>query len=186
DGGAILEWSDLANVTITRNSAGRAGGGFYSTGGGSLQNSLVAGNVDGGQGPDCTLFAVSLGHNLIGTTRGCSVTNGVDAEPVAPGDLLGPAGGPPIDPRIAPLPGATCEPTPIGGCTVAPVGPLPANACALAPGSPAVDAGEPTGCKDFDGMPLQTDGRGRIREDGDDDGEVRCDMGACEGTDGVF
>jgi hypothetical protein len=194
DGGAVLVQyytaMDLANVTITRNSAGGAGGGTGGIGGQflRLKNSIIAANVDGGQGADCSPFVRSLGHNLIGTTQGCGVLNadGSDAGPPAPGDILGPADGPPIDPRIAPLPDVTCQTTLVGGCTVAPVGPPPANACALAPDSPAVDAGEPTGCTSFDDTLIPTDGRGRIREDGDDDGEVRCDIGACEGTDGVF
>jgi hypothetical protein len=187
DGGALASntaFLDLANVTVTRNVAGGSGGGL---GGGTfrLRDTLVAGNTAGGQPSDCVNMT-TFGHNLLGTTRGCYIVNGIEFGVPAPGDVFGPADGTPIDPRIAPLAAATCETTLVAGCTVAPVGPLPANACALAPGSPAVDAGESTGCTDFDGMPIASDGRGRAREDGNDDGQVRCDIGACEGTDGVL
>ena len=48
-------------------------------------------------------------------------------------------------------------------------------------GSPAIDAGNPSGCRDNAGMLLPTDQRGFARPaDGNNDGTVRCDIGAYE------
>jgi hypothetical protein len=49
---------------------------------------------------------------------------------------------------------------------------------ALLPGSPAIDAGNPSGCTDSQGHVLKTDQRGMPRPDKDDSGG--CDMGAYE------
>lgn len=52
---------------------------------------------------------------------------------------------------------------------------------ALAPGSPALDAGDPAGCKAADGSALANDQRGLRRSvDGNGDGTARCDIGAYE------
>ena len=49
------------------------------------------------------------------------------------------------------------------------------------PGSPAIDAGNSLGCRDHFGVPLARDQRGFARTvDGDDNGTVRCDIGAVE------
>jgi CSLREA domain-containing protein len=87
----------LNNVTIAGNVAdsdangsGDGGGLYDSTDGGSvsLQNSIVAGNADGGnQAPDCfsTHSLDSNGFNLIGDTTGCSfATHAGDLKNVAP------------------------------------------------------------------------------------------------------
>jgi hypothetical protein len=66
------------------------------------------------------------------------------------------------------------------------IGPLqnnggPTQTHALVAGSPAIDAGNPNGCLDSAGLPLQTDQRGLPRAfDGNHDGTVRCDIGAFE------
>ena len=49
---------------------------------------------------------------------------------------------------------------------------------ALLPGSPAIDAGNPSGCTDDQGNLLKTDQRGQPRPDKEDTGG--CDMGAYE------
>jgi hypothetical protein len=49
---------------------------------------------------------------------------------------------------------------------------------ALPSGSPAIDAGNPTGCKDANGHLLTTDQRGYPRPDKEDTGA--CDIGAFE------
>ena len=52
---------------------------------------------------------------------------------------------------------------------------------ALKDNSPAIDAGDPKGCKDQGGKLLTTDQRGFARPfDGDGNGSARCDMGAYE------
>jgi len=57
----------------------------------------------------------------------------------------------------------------------------PTQTHALIPGSPAVDAGDPAGCRDSQGALLTTDQRGLPRDfDGNRDGTVVCDIGAYE------
>jgi hypothetical protein len=52
---------------------------------------------------------------------------------------------------------------------------------ALVDGSPALDAGDPTGCQDSQGALLATDQRGFARHiDSNNDGSARCDIGAFE------
>jgi len=60
----------------------------------------------------------------------------------------------------------------------------PTQTQALLPGSPAIDAGNPSGCTDSSGSLLKTDQRGAPRPDKEDSGG--CDMGAYESqTDNV-
>ena len=54
----------------------------------------------------------------------------------------------------------------------------PTQTMALPTGSPAVDAGNPSGCTDNVGQLLTTDQRGQPRPDKEDTGG--CDMGAYE------
>jgi hypothetical protein len=54
----------------------------------------------------------------------------------------------------------------------------PTQTEALLPGSPALDAGNPSGCTDGQGHLLKTDQRGKPRHDKEDAGG--CDMGAYE------
>jgi hypothetical protein len=57
----------------------------------------------------------------------------------------------------------------------------PTQTHALIPGSPAVDAGDPAGCRDSQGALLTTDQRGLPRDfDGNRDGTAVCDIGAYE------
>jgi hypothetical protein len=66
------------------------------------------------------------------------------------------------------------------------VGPLqnnggPTQTHALVDGSPALDAGDPGGCRDSQGVLLGTDQRGFARHvDSNNDGAARCDIGAFE------
>jgi len=67
--------------------------------------------------------------------------------------------------------------------TNAGLGPLqnnggPTQTMALPSGSPAVDAGNPSGCTDGQGQLLKTDQRGQSRPDSEDTGG--CDIGAYE------
>jgi hypothetical protein len=62
----------------------------------------------------------------------------------------------------------------------------PTQTHALVAGSPAVDAGDPGGCRDSQGALLSTDQRGFARHvDGNNDGTARCDIGAVEGVGGA-
>lgn len=54
----------------------------------------------------------------------------------------------------------------------------PTQTMALLPGSPAIDAGNPTGCKDNTGHLLTSDQRGMPRPDKED--KTGCDVGAYE------
>jgi hypothetical protein len=138
----------LNNATVSANTTGNWGGGFYHEGYGTvtLQNTILAGNSASGAGPDCSGPIGSSGYNLIDNTAGCTFTP-------ATGDLtdvdanLGLLLGPPSAPRYHPL----------------------------LSGSPAIDAGNPAGCTDHLGNPLDTDQRGAARVG-------RCDMGAYEYT----
>ena len=57
----------------------------------------------------------------------------------------------------------------------------PSQTHALVPGSPAIDAGDPAGCRDSLGKLFLTEQRGFARHaDGNNDGTIRCDIGAFE------
>src|SRR4029450_5388140 len=59
----------------------------------------------------------------------------------------------------------------------------PTQTHALVAGSPAIDAGDPSGWRGNSGGLLQTDQRGFPRNvDGNSDGAARCDIGAVEGV----
>lgn len=168
----------LGNSTVSGNTApGGRGGGISNDGTSTINNSTITGNqtTDGGgisniygldvtlrnsvlagntaiNGPDCfdnsdfSGSIVSAGYNLIGDTTLCSFTSST-------GDLPG------VDPLLGPLQNN-------GG---------PTFTHALLPGSPAIDAGNPSGCTDPNGNPLTADQRGVTRPQG-----ARCDIGAFE------
>jgi hypothetical protein len=135
--------------TITNNSAGE-GGGIYLGGGYpstfvTLRNSLVAGNI-APYSPDCRYVIQSAGYNLIGNTLGCAFVSST-------GDQLN------VAPQLGPL-------ADNGGPTLT---------HALQPGSPAIDAGNPAGCKDENDTLITKDQRGAPRPFG-----TSCDIGAYE------
>lgn len=124
--------------------------------GSEISGSIIAGNVSSAGSSDCGQLdeaAIPLaGGNLIGDSSGCSFSS-------AGGDQVGSPGSP-IDPLLRPL-------GYYGG-------PLPTHA--LAPGSPAIDAG-PAICPAIDQ-------RGVARPfDGDGDSVAACDAGAFETAD---
>jgi hypothetical protein len=89
-GGATV---NLNAVTVAHNVAdangngsGDGGGLFIGPGGViNVRNSLIATNADGGgQAPDCSGSTTSLGHNLLGTTLGCTIA-------AAGGDIFNPS-----------------------------------------------------------------------------------------------
>jgi CSLREA domain-containing protein len=159
DGGGIANWgtAHLYNVTITNNQADNDynntgnGGGIYNdpTGTLTIQNIILAGNTDGINAsyakPDCSGTLTSSGFNLIQELTGCTITD------VTTGNITG------LDPLLGPLQDN-------GG---------PTFTHALLTGSPAINAGNPAGCTDQNGVLLGTDQRGYVRNG-------VCDKGAYE------
>jgi hypothetical protein len=128
--------TDLRNVTITANSARRAGGGFNNPGAPIilLRNTIVAGNtVTLPGGADCSGPVLSSGYNLIGDTDSCT---GLVAT-----DLTGTSA------ALSPL-------NVNGGATLTH---LPFVS------SPAFEAGTPGGCLGLSGANLTVDQRGLSR-----------------------
>ena len=167
DGGGIYnavhsDTPNFFNSTITNNLANadstgnESGGGVFNVGPATInfQNSIIAGNLR-------TFGGVNVASDCDGTIN----SNGFN--------LIGTA--------------TLCTVTD-GGVTVADplLGPLqdnggPTQTHALLPGSPAIDAGNPNGCRDNLGTPLTTDQRGFPRPaDGNNDNVAACDMGAFE------
>ncbi len=152
----------LSSVTVAANQADSDGngtgngGGLYNASVGSLQlrNSLVALNTDrGGQAPDCSGLLSSYDYNLVQSTAGCLVSG------TTTNNIYG------HDPKLLALDN-------YGGPTLT---------LALQPGSPAIDAGNPGGCRETHGILLPADQRGSRRSfDGNGDGTARCDIGAFE------
>jgi hypothetical protein len=148
----------LSNVTIAGNTG--LGGGLTNASSSSItiRNTLIAKNRNETLSPqDCATLGAgtitSAGYNLIQKTTGCTITG------TTTGNKTG------VNPNIGPLQDN-------GGPTLT---------RALLPGSPAIDAGNPSGCKDENGTPLSTDQRGRDRTiDGDGNGSAICDIGAFE------
>ena len=135
-------------VSYNGNSDPTTNGGGIRVGWGTVRfaNTILANNV-AAAGPDCYKISGSLisdGFNLIGNTLGCSYTPGA-------GDLTN------LDPRLAWL-------FDNGGAT---------RTHGLFSTSPAIDAGDPSGCTDHLDNPLTADQRGYPRLD-------RCDIGAYE------
>jgi hypothetical protein len=144
----------LYNVTIANNtgsansSSGGDGGGVSVGASGTLtvRNSLIADNAENSGGtPDCSGIVTSEGYNLIEAITGCTIT----------GDTTGNITN--LDPTLGPLQNND-------GSTLT---------HALLAGSPAIDAGNPTGCLDSNSTLLTTDQRGYARNG-------ICDIGAYE------
>ena len=158
--------ADLYNVTITNNTAnldsdlyGDTGGINIASGTVNFQNTIIAGNetLRVGGDPDCSNSTNgtfnSLDYNLIGNTTGCTITGQTGH------NLTG------VDPLL--------------GALKDNVGPTLTHA--LKAGSPAIDAGDSSGCEDAKGDDLTVDQRGFLRPvNGDSSADVVCDIGAFE------
>lgn len=150
----------LNSVTITNNTADSDGDGIGDGGGIatpaplSVSNTIIAGNRSfGGQAPDCKGPIASQGYNLIESTTGCTIM----------GDTTGNITG--QDANLGPLAYS-------GGTT---------QTHALLPGSPAIDAGNPTTLGSGANVCEPMDQRGVNRpQDGDGNGQARCDIGSFE------
>lgn len=148
----------LYNVTISSNTADSDGndsgdgGGVFILGGTSATNTIIGGNTDNSPGqrrPDCSGSLNSEGYNLITNITGCTIN----------GDTTGNLTG--VDPILGPLQNN-------GGATLTQ---------SLLAGSPAINAGNPGGCRDHTSALLSTDQRGFSRPA---NGSPLCDIGAYE------
>jgi hypothetical protein len=154
------------NSTITDNRAdsnldgfGTGGGVFSDSGTFTFQNTIIAGNHE-------TEFIGGLGQwvPVFGDCAGTLTSNGNNLLRVLNCTVNG-SGLTVADPLLGSLQNN-------GGAT-------PTHA--LLTGSPAIDAGSSSGCRDSLGTLLLTDQRGATRHfDGNNDGAVRCDIGAVE------
>jgi hypothetical protein len=166
DGGGIYNGGKaiITNSTFSGNSA-ELGGGIATGGTTIISNSTIGTNSSGiynFSGGATTLQNSILASNTGGNCSGSMVSNGYNLSDDAScnfantGDLNN------TDPMLGPLQFN-------GG---------PTQTMALPSGSPAVDAGNPSGCTDNLGHLLKTDQRGKPRPNTEDTGG--CDMGAYE------
>jgi hypothetical protein len=198
----------ITNSTISNNTAKSSGGGISNAlgyyGGGSLTitNSTISGNrADRGGGvynaqrcfnnpftgqTFCNSAALTLNRSLIAGNKaafGAEIDNQSNSITANNFNLFGANGN-------AGVTGFTPGPTDVvPGVGLAQIlkslklngGPTQTHA--LVAGSPAIDAGDPGGCRNSQGVLLQTDQRGFPRNvDGNSDGTARCDIGAVEGV----
>lgn len=171
-GGGIANSGTLTinNSTLNGNIAGatgRGGGIWNYSGRVTINNSTISGNGQGGGIWNNSGSSVVLQNSIVASNSGsnCSGTmtsNGYNLSSDGScnfnhtGDLNN------HDPLLGPLQNN-------GG---------PTQTMALLSGSPAIDAGNPSGCTDGQGQLLKTDQRGQPRPDKEDIGG--CDMGAFE------
>jgi len=152
----------ITNSTITGN-VGEVGAGIA---GGTtvISNSTISGNNGDGIANATATFQNSIVANNNGgncynntlTSKGYNLSSDGTCNFNEPGDLNN------TDPMLGPLQNN-------GG---------PTQTMALTSGSPAIDAGNPNGCKDKLGNLLKTDQRGQARHDPED--TRGCDIGAYE------
>lgn len=172
NGGGIysLNTATLLNTTVAENVADANadgtgdGGGLSAFGANStinLRNTLIGNNTKGNATDKSNCFTVSpltsQGYNLIESTDGCTITGDIATNITGKNPGIGPLqdnGGPTQTHALLP---------PMQGPVFGFVG------------SPAINAGDPAGCKAADGTLLSTDQRGVARPQG-----VRCDIGAFE------
>jgi predicted outer membrane repeat protein len=174
-GGAIYNYAatlTVTNSTFSQNSATTSGGAIYSLGGtvqisnSTFGNSFVSIGGGGALSNSGSTFLIqnsivanaANGGNCAGTitSKGYNLSSDGTCSFSGPGDLNN------KNPKLGAL-------RKNGG---------PTQTMALPKGSPALDAGNPAGCRDFAGNLLTTDQRGRPRPGA---GETTgCDMGAYE------
>jgi hypothetical protein len=123
----------ISHSTFSANSAGEGGGICVGGGNDFMRNTIVAGNTDGGHGPDVYGMLGISGYNLIGDTTGGSGFTVTDIRNV--------------DAKLGPLANN-------GG---------PTQTMSLLPGSPAIDAGQNSDAPTWDqrgpGFPRIVNGR---------------------------
>ena len=160
----------INNSTLSGNRAYVGGGGLITNQGGAtvtINNSTLSGNsvrhgAAGGIVGTATLQNTILANNTGGNCYGGVTSSGYSLSSDATCNFNGPGDVNNTDPKLGPLQDN-------GG---------PTQTMALLSGSPAIDAGNPNGCRDNLGQLLTTDQRGQPRPDKEDKGG--CDMGAYE------
>jgi hypothetical protein len=169
-GGGIFSGGILVitNSTVSQNQTAGGGGGILTGGTNgnlSLSNVTISGNssgfgggVDGSATIQNSIVATNSGGNCSGTmtSNGYNLSSDSTCNFNSTGDLNN------TDPKLGQLGN-------YGG---------PTQTIPLLSGSPAIDAGNPSGCTDGNGHLLKTDQRGKPRPDKEDTGG--CDMGAYE------
>ena len=166
-GGGLYVFSDARvtgnNLTVVNNRAALRGGGLLAENSAfigvspRITNSIIAANTASSE-PDCT-GPVDSSYNLIGVGAGCVGPSAANH------DLVGTAGSP-LDPKVGAL-------QVVGGPT--PTRPL-------APGSPAINNGNPATPGSGGGACEATDQRDAARPGAQASGTPRCDIGAYEVT----
>jgi len=176
-GGGIYNSGTLTinNSTLSGNTAGAGaaaiGGGIVNKGTLAINNSTLSGNgaaLGGGIFSSSSAVAVALQNSIVAnsskggncygslTSKGHNLSSDSTCNFSNTGDLNN------TDPMLGPLQNN-------GG---------PTQTMVLPSGSPAIDAGNPSGCTDGQGHLLKTDQRGQPRPNPEDTGG--CDMGAYE------
>jgi hypothetical protein len=169
-GGGIANFGILTinTSTISDNSGGDGGGGGIANSGTlAISSSTISGNSATGSGggiqgtatlQDSIISNNTSGGNCSGTmtSNGYNLSSDGSCNFNGTGDLNN------TDPKLGPLRNN-------GG---------PTQTQTLLSGSPAIDAGNPSGCTDSQGHLLKTDQRGKPRPDKED--TSGCDMGAYE------
>ena len=194
NGGALtIENSTISGNTSNGNTSNSGGGVFNYGGHLTITNSTISGNrANHGGGVSneyCYLFCrsdgiLTLNNSLIAGNQAAFAPEIENVDSIVNANnfnLFGANGN-------AGVTGFTPGPTDIvPSVPLAQIlGPLknnggPTQTHALVAGSPAIDAGNPNGCRDNSGALLQTDQRGFPRNvDGNNDGAARCDIGAVE------
>jgi len=174
-GGAIYNSGKVAinNSTFSGNSASQVygGGAIYNEGGAiKISNSTLSGNTSSGPGGGInnSSGAVTLQNSIVanspsgGNCYGTMASSGYNLSSDNTCNFKGAGDLNNANPNLGALKNN-------GG---------PTQTMSLLTGSPAIDAGNPTGCTDGQGHLLKTDQRGKPRPDHEDTGG--CDMGAYE------
>jgi hypothetical protein len=198
DGGGICQTGGtltINNSTINGNSASVNGGGIYQTGGTlTINNNTISGNSatnDGGGVFNQTGGTLTINNSTV-SQNSATVGGGIDGPATLQNSIVasnssgGNCSGTIVSNGYNLSSDNTCNFTHTGDLIADPLlGPLQNNGgptwtMALLPGSPAIDAGNPTGCTDGHGHLLKTDQRGQPRPDSEDKTKTGCDMGAYE------
>jgi hypothetical protein len=156
-------------VSCTSHFCGAFGGGMAISGSTMISNSTLSGNWVSPQGTGSNIYGSATLQNSIlangpngGNCAGTITTNGYNLSSDNSCNFNGPGDMNNTDPKLGTL-------GYFGGET---------QTIPLLSGSPAIDAGNPSGCTDGQGNLLKTDQRGMPRPDKEDAGG--CDMGAYE------